>query len=182
MPSSFRPAKPRPAQVLVVGGAEVRFEWRGDRWTHVVRFDGLADGPTAGPWHSVEGPGDNSSDDRWPASPVLVELHTHPAAGSFAVIGLGLAGRSHFSASVGPDPQVPGALRFDIAARIHEPPVQLGSSYLSGGPAAAILRVEPLPPANAPLPRTVEWSYRIGPHGIEALPGARLTSAGSASA
>ena len=182
MPSSFRPAKPRPAQVVTVGGAEVRFEWRGDRWTHVVRLENEADGPMAGPWHSVEGPGDNSRDDRWPASPVFVELQTHPAGGNVVVMGLGLAGRSHFSASVGPDPLVPGVLRFDIAARIHEPPGQLGSTYLSGGPAAARVRVEPVPLADVPLPRTVEWSYRIGPRGIEPLPGARLASAGSASA
>lgn len=182
MPSSSRSAKPRPAQVLTVGNTEVRFEWRGDRWTHAVRFEGSPDLLTTGPWQSVEGPGDNSRDDRWPPSPVFVELHTHPAAGSVAVMGLGLAGRSHFSASIGPDNQVPGALRFDIAARIHEPPVQLGSTYRSGGPTAVILRVEPLPLADAPLPRTVEWSYRISPHGIEPLPGSRLSSAGSASA
>lgn len=182
MPSSSRSAKPRPAQVLSVGGAEVRFEWRGDRWTHAVRFEGLPDLPTTGPWLSVEGPGDNSRDDRWPPSPVFVELHTHPAAGSVAVMGLGLAGRSHFSASIGPDSQVPGALRFDIAARIHEPPVQLGSTYRSGGSTAAFLRVEPLPLADAPLPRTVEWSYRISRGGIEPLPGSRLSSVGLASA
>lgn len=133
-------------------------------------------------WRSIEGPGDNSGDDRWPASPVLVELHPHPAAGKVAVLGLGLVGRSHFSASVAPDPGVPGALRFEIAARINEAPVQLGSTYRSGGPAAAIVRVEPFPLADAPLPRTVEWSYRISPHGIEPLPGARLASGASASA
>ena len=52
----------------------------------------------------------------------------------------------------------------------------------SGGPSAAIVRVEPYPLAAAPLPRTVEWSYRISPHGIEPLPGARLASDASASA
>ena len=136
----------------------------------------------AGLWHSIEGPGDTSGDERWPGSPGLVELHSHPAAGRIAVMGLGLAGRSHFSASVAPDPLVPGALRFEIAARINEAPVQLGSTYRSGGPAAAIVRVEPLPLAAAPLPRTVEWAYRISPHGIEPLPGARLASACAASA
>jgi hypothetical protein len=182
MPSSPRPAKPRPDLLLTIEGAEVRFEWRGDRWAHSVRFDPAAGGSMAGLWHSIEGPGDSSGDDRWPASPVLVELHSHPAVGKVAVMGLGLAGRSHFSASVAPDPRVPGALRFEIAARINEAPVQLGSTYRSGGPAAAIVRVEPFPLAAAPLPRTVEWSYRISPHGIEPLPGARLASGASASA
>jgi hypothetical protein len=135
-----------------------------------------------GLWYSIEGPGDTSGDDRWPASPVLAEIHSHPAAGRVAVMGLGLAGRSHFSASVAPDPRVPGALRFEIAARINEAPVQLGSTYRSGGPAAVIVRVEPFPLADAPLPRTVEWSYRISPHGIEPLRGARLASGGSPSA
>jgi hypothetical protein len=105
---------------------------------------------------------------------VFAKLHTPPIAGGIAVMGLGLAGRSHFSASVGADPAAPGSIRFDIAARIHEPPVRLGSTYRSDGPAATILRVEPLPLAAPPLPRTVEWSYRIGPHGIEPLAGARL--------
>lgn len=135
-----------------------------------------------GLWHSIEGLGDMTADDRWPASPVLVELHSHPTAGKVAVMGLGLAGRSHFSASVAPDPEVPGAIRFEIAARINEAPVQLGSTYRSGGPAAAMVRVEPFPLASAPLPRTVEWSYRISPHGIEPLPNARLASDASASA
>jgi hypothetical protein len=182
MPSSPRPAKPRPDLLLTIEGGEVRFEWQGDRWAHAVRFDAAAGGPMPGIWHSIEGPGDTSGDDRWPASPVLAELHSHPAAGRVAVMGLGLAGRSHFSASVGPDPQSPGALRFEIAARINEAPVQLGSTYRSGGPAAAIVRVEPFPLPDAPLPRTVEWSYRISPHGIEPLRGARLASGGSASA
>ena len=182
MPSSPRSAKPRPDLLLTIEGAEVRFEWRGDRWAHAVRFDPAAGGSMVGLWHSIEGPGDTSGDDRWPASPVLVELHSHPAGGKVAVMGLGLAGRSHCSASVAPDPRVPGALRFEIAARINEAPVQLGSTYRSGGPSAAIVRVEPYPLAAAPLPRTVEWSYRISPHGIEPLPGARLASDASASA
>jgi hypothetical protein len=75
-----------------------------------------------------------------------------------------------------------GAAAVEIAARINEAPVQLGSTYRSGGPAAAIVRVEPFPLAAALLPRTVEWSYRISPHGIEPLPGARLASGASASA
>ena len=40
MPSSSRSAKPRPPVILACGGAEVRFDWQGDRWAHVVRFDG----------------------------------------------------------------------------------------------------------------------------------------------
>jgi len=174
MSSSFRSAKPRPPVILACGGAEVRFEWQGDRWAHAVRFDGGPGGIEG--WHSLEGPHPPGGDDRWPASPVFAKLHTHPIAGGIAVMGLGLAGRSHFSASVGADPAAPGAIRFDIAARIHEPPDRLGSTYRSDGPAATILRVEPLPLAALPLPRTVEWSYRIGPHGIEPLAGARLVA------
>ena len=81
MPSSPRSAKPRPDLLLTIEGAEVRFEWRGDRWAHAVRFDPAAGGSMVGLWHSIEGPGDTSGDDRWPASPVLVELHSHPAGG-----------------------------------------------------------------------------------------------------
>ena len=172
MSSSSRSAKPRPPVILAFGGAQVRFDWQGDRWAHVVRFDGGLGRGTEG-WHSFEGP-HPGGDVRWPASPVFAELHTHPIAGGIAVMGLGLAGRSHFSASVAADPAAPGSIRFDIAARIQEPPDRLGSTYRFDGPAATILRVEPLPLAAPPLPRTVEWSYRIGPHGIEPLTGARL--------
>lgn len=172
MPKSSRSAKPRPPIILAFGGAEVRFDWQGDRWAHVVRFDGGLGRWTEG-WHSVEGPYPGG-DDRWPASPVFAELHTHPIAGGIAVMGLGLAGRSHFSVSVAADPAAPGAIRFDIAARIQEPSDRLGSTYRFDGPTATILRVEPLSLVASPLPRTVEWSYRIGPHGIEPLSGARL--------
>jgi len=182
MPSSFRSAKPRAAILLAVGGTEVRFEWQGDRWGHAVLFQGVAPGPSPAAWHSIEGAVAGGEDDRWPRSPVLVEVHGHPSAGSLTVIGLGLAGRSHFSASVGPDPEVTGAIRFDMAARIQEPPVRLGSTYRSVDPDGPFLRVEPAPIAGAPLPRTVEWSYRIGPHGIEPLAGARIVPAGEGSA
>lgn len=173
MPSSSRPAKPRPAIHVTLAGVELRFDWQGDRWAHTVRFDGAADEQAVEGWHSIEGPG--GGDERWPDSPVFVELNTHSVAGSIAVIGLGLAGRSHFSASVAGDPAFPGAIRFDIAARIHEAPLHLGSTYESKGDSRPILvRVEPIPSPDDVLPRTVEWSYRIGPHGIEPLAGARL--------
>lgn len=173
MPSSSRPAKPRPAIHLTLSGVDVRFDWLGDRWAHAVRFDGTAAERAGGAWHSIEGPG--GGDERWPDSPVFVELNTHSVSGSMAVIGLGLAGRSHFSASVAADPTSPGTIRFDIAARIHEAPLHLGSTYGSEGPSRSFLvRVEPIPSADDVLPRTVEWSYRIGPHGIEPLAGARL--------
>lgn len=173
MPSSPRPAKSRPAIHVTLAGADIRFDWQGDRWAHAVRFDGAAAEQTGGGWHSVEGAG--GGDDRWPASPVFVELNTHSVAGSVAVIGLGLAGRSHFSASVAADSSSPGAIRFDIAARIHEIPLHLGSTYESAEPSRSILvRVEPIPSPADVLPRTVEWSYRISPHGIEPLAGARL--------
>ena len=63
MPSSPRSAKPRPDLLLTIEGAEVRFEWRGDRWAHAVRFDPAAGGSMVGLWHSIEGPGDTSGDD-----------------------------------------------------------------------------------------------------------------------
>lgn len=173
MSSPPPPGKPRPPLILAFGAVEVRFEWRGDRWGHAIRFDETVDRPDGSGWRSVEGPLPHG-DDRWPASPVLVEIHAQGGPDGVAVIGLGLAGRSHFSASVGPDPRAPGSIRFDLAARIHAHPGSLGSTYRREGTDATTLRVEPLPVADAPLPRTVEWSYRIGPTGIEPLSGARL--------
>lgn len=146
-------ADSRPPLTLTVAEMTVRFVWRNDRWGHEVV---CADG---GCWRSIE---DGADDPRWPASPTLVELSRLDTAPGPTILGVGLAGRSHFSASVGPDPAWPDRLRFDIACRVNEPPLRLGSIY--DGPAGLVGIAPGLLPARPPA--TVQWGYWFAPSGI----------------
>lgn len=162
---------------LDAGRVGIVFVRLGDRWGHRVFVDG------APRFESAEGPAP-AGDDRWPASPVLTEVSLVAAGGGTAIGGVGAAGRSHFSLSISRHPARPDTLLFEAACRIQEPPGWLGSTYrVLGhhqvvGPAAAcgpdsrLIRV-PAPSwatVPAPLPRTVAWSYVIGPEGIAAQP------------
>ncbi|MFM1996869.1 MAG: hypothetical protein RLZZ111_1256 [Planctomycetota bacterium] len=165
-------------------GASVDFTWAGDRWQHSVRIR-RPGGETADSWGSVEGSSAAGGDPRWPASPVLVELSAvalpgaepadgKPAVGK-AVVGVGLAGRSHFSAAIARDPDRPGAIRFEIACRLTEPPGWIGSTYRVG---TRLVQVVPRA-ALAPLPRTVTWSYSLGPDGLSAGGDSDVLTAGA---
>lgn len=101
------------------GPIEIAFVRRADRYAHQVQVDGSA-------WlESIEG----TEADRWPASPPLQELASHPQpAGGDALLLVGMAGRSHWSLSVTVVAE-PDRLRFDVACRASEPPVWLGSTY-----------------------------------------------------
>ena len=171
---------PRPPILLAVGETLVRFEHVGDRWQHAVT---VASGREA-TWHSVEGPiGDG--DDRWPASPVFVEVTRLGSAPESPVMAVGQAGRTHFSAVILPDAACPGAVRFELAARVNEPPPTLGSTYrivAAGGsatPSTGPFRVVPVDREET-LPRTVRWSYRFSAEGLAVLEGTTLpATAGS---
>lgn len=146
---------------LRAGATEIVFLREHDRWRHVVA---LADGSRL---ESVEGPGNTAADPRWPASPALTEVSLVGAAGRPAIVGLGLAGRSHFSVSVAAHPDRPDTLLFEVACRIQEPPAWLGSTYRAadGGSMQATPQA-----AGTDLPRTVQWSYAVGPDGVVPLP------------
>ncbi len=163
-------SKPRSPVIVQAGPAELRFEWHGDRWRHVV----IPLTGASAAWQSQEGPVSAAGDPRWPLSPVFVELNRLGAAAASPVMAIGLAGRSHYSAVVTPDPDIPGVFRFEVATRLHEAPTGLGSTYLSSSTGQSI-RVEPADPPGGPLPRTVQWTYRVGPAGVEPLAGARVT-------
>lgn len=167
---------PRPAATvagppwrLVTPAAAVEFSWHADRWAHRVILPAAGDGPAV-EWVSVEGPLPPDADPRWPASPVLVNVTSVLAAAGPALVGVGLAGRSHFSATVAPDPAASGAIRFEIACRLLEDAGWLGSTYRSGN---RVVRVA-AGPVSGGLPRTVTWAYSLGPDGPFAAAGATV--------
>lgn len=151
---------------LTIGPATILFAWSADRWSHSVTIGDHT-------WESVEGPRAEDGDDRWPASPVLVELSRIQTALGPAIVGVGLAGRSHFSASITADPAVATHVRFEIACRYNERPGWLGSTYR--GPHGTVVLS---PAAGPPPPATVQWAYTFGGSGLTACdrPGNRSDS------
>ena len=167
----MQPPTSRPPVQLANGPTATVFTWNGDRWTHRITTG------EATTWTSLDGPCPPANDPRWPASPVLVELSRvsvprGDAAGGEAIVGVGLAGRSHFSASISSDPHDAGVIRFEIACRLHEPPGWIGSTYRQGD---RLFRLTPRDDSTA-LPRTVVWAYSIGPTGITAISGAAVST------
>ena len=170
-PHDVQPPTTRPPVQLATGPTAAVFTWNGDRWAHRITTG------EATTWTSLDGPCPPANDPRWPASPVLVELSRvsvprGDAAGGEAIVGVGLAGRSHFSASIAPDPNDAGVIRFEIACRLHEPPGWIGSTYRQGD---RLFRLTPLDDSTA-LPRTVVWAYSIGPTGMTSISGAAVST------
>jgi hypothetical protein len=161
---------------------QLRFARRGDRWHHAVDF--RAAGQIVWQLRSDEG----TADDGWPSSPPFqsLEMHTQPDGRKFALL-VGMAGASHWSASIETDPAGERFV-FDMACRIKFAPTWLGSSYVTSnalgddnfrcaietvalgetpddsrpivetaGP-RTVVRVVDL---SGPLPRTVRWKYTI---------------------
>jgi hypothetical protein len=153
---------------LQAGATIVEFIWATDRWQHEIR---TAD---ARGWFSIEGV-DGGADPRWPQSPVLTEFSLEQVAGKPVLLGVGLAGRSHFSMCVTVHPDDHEKLLFEAACRIHTVAEWLGSSYRCED--GRVARIEPEPPIPAP-PATVCWNYTAGPGGLQAVPPAVARAAG----
>ncbi len=157
---------------------QLRFARCGDRWEHAVEFREA--GRTVWQLNSVEG----TADDVWPASPPFqsLEMHSHPDGRTFALL-VGMAGASHWSASIETDP-IRERIIFDVACRIKTEPKSLGSSYAVSNPVerprieAIALESTPsgsqavvetigqqiilcMADLSGPLPRTVRWKYAI---------------------
>ena len=75
---------------------------------------------------SVEG----DDQQTWPASPPLQDISHHDLPGGEAILGVGMAGKSHWSASV--SVQENDALFFDMACLIKSPDAVVGSQYAVG--------------------------------------------------
>jgi hypothetical protein len=148
---------PHPDRIeLAAGTTIVVFRRSGDRWEHELR---LSSGRV---WQSVEGPGPDG-DARWPASPPIVEVSRVTAGQAPVLLGVGRAGRSHYSLSVAAVANEPDTLLFDVACRIQEPAVWLGSAYAdaASGEACRLPAGPALPP-----PTTIRWAYTAGPTGL----------------
>ncbi len=145
---------------LAAGTAVVEFTRTGDRWRHSIS---TADGRV---WQSVEGMADHACDPRWPASPVLTEVTLTEAGGRPAVLGLGLAGRSHFSLCVTIHADQPDTLLFEAACRLSDMAGWLGSTYCCLENGTILMKPGGSPPAP---PATVLWSYSAGRGGPKVL-------------
>lgn len=179
------PAHSAPAYSLTSAGEDgstlqVDFMRVGDRFEQTVtRID--RSGKRVALWRDVH----NSDSEDWPASPPIQELSLEAIGGQNVLLGVGRAGKSHWSVSIetiGID-SAP-AIRFDFACRCPEPPRWLGTTYeiesadasgtadghslqAVGAEDAAITRPDPkqikIEPLNHPSkwPGTVRWRYTI---------------------
>jgi hypothetical protein len=109
-------------QAIEGGGFKVSF-WRlADRYAHRIEW---ALGGAGYALESLEG----TSDEDWPSSPPLQELHfERREPGIQLALLVGRAGVSHWSASIELDPAA-ATLTFDVACRVRSAPERLGSSY-----------------------------------------------------
>lgn len=179
------PARPGCLETtLASGGVEVVFRWADDRWVHTLHAHRPDGSRTPADWHTS--PALPSEEVMWPSSPPLVELSEVPLPHGSALVGVGSAGKTHYSVSVAAEPE--GGLRFEFACRLATAAGWLGTTYAASG-TSQTLAIEPLgdavaqtvaAPGNGPallqivpapaapsLPgrsakgSTVQWSYRV---------------------
>lgn len=158
-----------------VGRMSVEFIWNNDRWRHLFRID------QKDCMQSVEGdtfPSNNEAQalppgisERWPASPVITEVTPTEAMGHRALVAVGLAGRSHFSASLTASTAKKDAILVEVACRVFEAPEWLGSTYSCDEkePPDDLITIKPGPREPFDRPLTVLWSYCVSVGGIEAV-------------
>ena len=158
-----------------VGRISVEFTWNNDRWHHCFRID------QKNCLHSVEKDGITQSNvertaphgisDTWPASPVITEVTPTEAMGRQALVAIGLAGRSHFSASLTASETDEDSILIEVACRAQEAPKWLGSTYYRYGksPPDDLIVIQPKAIDPFERPVTILWSYRVSVGGIEAV-------------
>ena len=102
----------------------VEFVWQGDRFGHRVSTVNT-DGEITPLLESIEG----AAADDWPPSPPLQSLHIESLPdGRKAALLVGMAGRSHWSASI-ETAKESAEIFFDLACRHSASPKQLSSRY-----------------------------------------------------
>ena len=95
------------------------FRWKTDRFVQRLLVDDVEVG------NSIEG----DALDLWPFSPPLQQLSLEQIDDADVILGVGAAGRGHWSISVEIDRETSSAFKFDVACRCPEPPDFLGSRY-----------------------------------------------------
>ncbi len=91
--------------------------------------------------------------------------------GRTALVAIGLAGRSHFSASLTASQAEEDSMLVEVACRAQEAPKWLGSTYLLHGERLPndLIAIQPKAIDTFDRPVTILWSYRISVGGIEAV-------------
>lgn len=156
---------PRHESLILEGGPwRVTIERAGDRLAHRV------DVRQGAGWRELLASIEGATDDVWPASPPLQELHTqtHGVAAPLALL-VGMAGKSHWSLSASVQAAGETAL-FDVACRARAAAEFLGSTYRL----AAGIAVEQLDERSALL-RSADATWRIEASATLAIRGERLT-------
>lgn len=101
------------------------FQFAGGRFRHSIEWM-RSDGEIVDRWQDEV----NSQDEDWPASPPIQQLSLESIHGSPTLLGVGQAGKSHWSISVeAMRIDTKPSLKFDVACRCRELPNWLGSSY-----------------------------------------------------
>ncbi len=94
----------------------------GDRYSHQVEL--ICGDRTVVICQSIEG----NDHDAWPLSPPIQQLHLEDQANGRVILGVGLAGKSHWSVSNEAKSDT-AALRFDWACRYGSDQASLGTTY-----------------------------------------------------
>ena len=126
MPESFSIRAPAAEDVF----AQVVFKKLADRWSH--RFELITPGKSVLVATSIEGTPDND----WPPSQPLQEISQTDLNGQHVLLGVGMAGRSHWSLSCSHEPDANDgteSILIELACLVKAPRAGwLGSSYQLG--------------------------------------------------
>lgn len=101
--------------------AETAFRWEDDRFSHAIRIEL---GQQSWELLSLEG----NSEQPWPLSPSIQDLYREYRDGTDVLLGVGMAGKTHFSVSV--ESNQLDTLRFEFACKVVGRPEFVGTTYL----------------------------------------------------
>ena len=112
------------------GSLRINFVWSNDRFAHTIEW--LCE---AGNWEPLLSSVEGTPDDAWPPSPPFQEVEPHVGrSGLTCLLAVGLAGTSHWSASIEEilqegQPDSECRIRFDVACRLKRSASTLESTY-----------------------------------------------------